>query len=414
MSYLRFLLSNPRFLSFGFALNVFVALGQTFYIALFNADIRADLDLTNGELAAIYGFATILGSLVLLATGQLIDKLDLRVFAGGTTVLVAVGCWFLSSAATPFMLFFAILAVRFSAQSLWGVCAQVSMARYFDDSRGKAAAVANTGYALGYAIFPLIGAALLTHYSWRESWHLTGWAVLLGILPLMMFQLWGHGRRHAVYLEKLAHLERNERPGEESQWDLKAVLLDVRFWLLQPSMLVVPSVIFSIQFHQVFIAGAKGWTISQFASGYSVYAVTSLVAMLSGGVLVDKVGSLKLVSWSLWPLVPALVVLFGIDHPTAIALVMAFCGLTFGFSLILMVTIWAEFYGTKHMGAIRSFNVFLNVSVASGVMVVTGWLIDRNVSVEGMAAGGIALVLLSLILLHFVHKWPARQTRRGM
>ena len=408
MSYLTFLLSSPRFLSFGFAHNVFLALGQTFYIALFNADIRSDLDLTNGELAAVYGFATILGSVILLLTGQLIDKLDLRLFAGGTTILVALGCWFLSSATTPLMLFFAILAVRFSAQSLWGVCAQVSMARYFDADRGKAAAVANTGYALGYAIFPLIGAWLLSHYSWRESWEVTGWAVLVGVFPLILFQLWGHGRRHAVYVEKISLLEQKERPGEESQWTLKAVLSDRRFWLLQPSMLVVPSVIFSIQFHQVFIAEDKGWTISQFASGYSVYAAASLVAMLAGGVLVDRVGSLKLVSWSLWPLIPALGVLWGLNHVFAIPLIMAFCGVTFGLALILFVTIWAEFYGTKHMGAIRSFNVFLNVSVASGVMVVTGWLIDRNVSVAVMAAGGVILVLLSLVLLHFVHKRPAR------
>lgn len=57
MNYLRFLLSDPRLLSFGFTLNVFIALGQTFYISLFNADIRAELDLTNGELAAVYGSA---------------------------------------------------------------------------------------------------------------------------------------------------------------------------------------------------------------------------------------------------------------------------------------------------------------------------------------------------------------------
>jgi hypothetical protein len=70
----------------------------------------------------------------------------------------------------------------------------------------------------------------------------------------------------------------------------------------------------------------------------------------------------------------------------------------------LFVTIWAEFYGTKHMGAIRSFNVFMNVSVASAVMVLTGWLIDRGTSVAQMAAGGIVVVLLSLLLLYFVRR----------
>jgi MFS family permease len=404
MNYLRFLLSDPRLLSFGFTLNVFIALGQTFYISLFNADIRAELDLTNGELAAVYGSATIVGSVILLVVGRLIDKVDLRAFAGATTVMVAFGCWFLANVTTPFMLFLAMLAVRFSAQSLWGVCAQVSMARYFDETRGKAAAVANTGYALGYAVFPLIGASLLAVFGWREAWTYTSLAVLIFILPLIALQLWGHGKRHAAYEARLKQLSEADGATAGLQWPLGKVLRDIRFWLIQPSMLAVPSVIFSIQFHQVFLADAKGWSITAFAGGYTVYSLVSLVAMLVSGAMVDRVGSLRLVSISIWPLIPALLVLVFVDHPIGIVLLMMCTGMTFGVGLILFVTIWAEFYGTKHMGAIRSFNVFMNVSVASAVMVLTGWLIDRGTSVAQMAAGGIVVVLLSLLLLYFVRR----------
>ena len=186
MDYLRFLASNPRFLSFGFGLNVFLALGQTFYVSLYNTEIRDALSLSHGELAGVYGTATIVGSVCVLLLGRLLDRVDLRVFTGATTIAVAIGCWVFAQATTIVGLFIGILIVRFTAQGLWGTSAQVSMARYFEAERGKAAAVANTGYALGFAIFPLIGAWLIATYDWRTAWTLSGWFVVLVILPLIM------------------------------------------------------------------------------------------------------------------------------------------------------------------------------------------------------------------------------------
>jgi sugar phosphate permease len=397
MGYFRFLAANPLFLSFGFGLNVFVALGQTFYVSLYNTEIRTALSLTHGELAALYGTATILGSVGLLGTGRLLDRVDLRWFTAATTVLVAIGCWLFAAATTVTAFFFAVLAVRFSAQGLWGVCAQVSMARYFDDDRGKAAAVANTGYALGYAIFPLVGAWLLLTFGWRDAWSLTGWVVLLVILPITMVQLWGHGKRHLVYEEKLASLADGSAGSKIHQWTLAEVFKDSRFWLLQPAMLAVPSVVFSIQFHQLYLVEMKSWSLTAFASGYAVYSGASLLAGFAGGALIDRIGSQRLIGFFLWPLIPALMLLAFLDSPLIIPLLMALTGLTFGLSLVVFVTVWAELYGTQHMGAIRSFNIFLNVSVASAVMVLTGWLIDQNVTLEAMCWGGVVCVGVALV-----------------
>ncbi len=396
MGYLRFLLAHPRFLSFGFGLNVFVALGQTFYVSLYNGEVRAALGLSHGELAALYGTATIVGSVCLLATGRLLDRVDLRWFTVATTIFVAVGCWLFSIATTITGLFIAVFAVRFAAQGLWGVCAQVSMARYFDADRGKAAAVSNAGYAMGFAIFPLIGAWLLTTYGWREAWALSAWFVIIVVLPLTMFQLWGHGKRHKAYEEKLAGLANEKTGSPVRQWTLKEVLTDARFWLLQPAMLTVPAIVFSIQFHQLYLVEYRGWALTSFAGGYAVYSAVSLLGTLIAGSMIDRHGSYRVITLYLWPLVPALLVLAFISSAVAIPILMALTGLTFGMGLVVFVTIWAEMYGTKNMGAIRSFNIFLNVSLASTVMVLTGSLIDSGVSIEAMSYGGVCIVVLAL------------------
>ena len=88
---------------------------------------------------------------------------------------------------------------------------------------------------------------------------------------------------------------------------------------------------------------------------------------------------------------------------------MALTGLTFGLSLVVYVTIWAELYGTKHMGAIRSFNIFFNVTVASGAMVLTGWLIDQGATITEMSSGGIIFAVLSLVCLEVANRLPKRR-----
>ncbi len=399
MGYLRFLAANPLFLSFGFGLNVFVALGQTFYFSLFNADIQATLGLTHGELAGIYGTATIVGSVGVFYLGRLLDQVDLRLFVCMTTIAVAIGCWAFAAATTLPAIFGGILLIRLTAQGLWGTTVQVSMARYFDAERGKAAAVANTGYALGFAVFPLIGAWLIAEFDWRTAWRLTGAFVLLVILPIIVIQLRGHGDRHRRYEARLEALAVGPSESRVRQWTLGEVLGDARFWLIQPAMVVVPSIIFSIQFHQLYIVTVRGWDLTAFAGGYSLYAAVSLAATLAGGILVDRFGSRRLISGYLWPLIPAMIVLGQVEHPAAIPVLMTLTGLVFGFGLVVFVTLWAELYGTKFMGAIRSFNVFFNVMCASLVMVITGWLIDIGVTITAMCNGGMLLVAISLLLL---------------
>ena len=58
MSYLVFVLGNPRFLAFGFLLTWFSSFGHTFVIALFGADIRAEFGLSHGGFGLVYSLAT--------------------------------------------------------------------------------------------------------------------------------------------------------------------------------------------------------------------------------------------------------------------------------------------------------------------------------------------------------------------
>ena len=166
-AWIAFLRGNARFLSFGVTINMCLAVGQTYFVSLFNTDIQRDLGLNHGQMASLYGAATIIGSLGIAPAGKLLDAMDLRLFMGVVLLCTSASCFGMAEATSVPLLFLGMVGVRFFAGTVLGVSAQATMARYFDAHRGRAAAVANMGYTASYAIFPFLATALVQAWGWR-------------------------------------------------------------------------------------------------------------------------------------------------------------------------------------------------------------------------------------------------------
>src|SRR3546814_2905485 len=82
MRYLDFLIANGRFLAFGFLMTFASSFGQTFYVSLFGAGIRAEFALDNATFGAMFSGATVASAILLVWLGRLIDRVDLRLYAG--------------------------------------------------------------------------------------------------------------------------------------------------------------------------------------------------------------------------------------------------------------------------------------------------------------------------------------------
>ena len=62
----NFFLNDPNLLVYGFAMVFFASFGQTFYIALFNDDIRNLYKITDGEFGLVYAIATLVSSFLFI------------------------------------------------------------------------------------------------------------------------------------------------------------------------------------------------------------------------------------------------------------------------------------------------------------------------------------------------------------
>ena len=89
---ISFFLSQTRLLLFSFSIIYFASFGQTFFISIFNPNIRNFFNLSNGEFGFLYSLATIASSIVLIWFGKLVDSMDLRIYTLINSIGLALAC----------------------------------------------------------------------------------------------------------------------------------------------------------------------------------------------------------------------------------------------------------------------------------------------------------------------------------
>jgi MFS family permease len=400
--YLAFVITHRRFLAFGVAMAFFSSFGQTFFVALFGGEIREAFGLSHTRWGLLYSLATLASGTLLIKVGRTIDHVDLRAYSSAVCGGLVVACLLMAAVVHPLMLLPAIFMVRLSGQGLLSHTAMTSMARYFDEGRGKAMSIAALGFPLGEAAVPLITVMAINALGWRQTW-LTLAAVLAAVLiPLSLWLLRGHTRRHAQYMERLAaelspgsgrasHAGAEE--AESRQWARRDVLRDRRFYLILPAVIAPAFIVTGIFFHQVHLVEAKAWDLKWFAACFVAFASAQLPASLLSGPLVDRLGATTLFRWYLAPLGLALLVLASSDHPAAALVFMVLAGATSGLGGTVVGSLWPELYGTLHLGAIRAMITALMVYSTAVSPFSMGWLIDLGVSMETIA---LACVIFSV------------------
>jgi MFS family permease len=332
----------------------------------------------------LFGLATVAAGAALMVVGRLIDRLDLRLYAALVCIWMAGAALLTSAAANVALLGLGIFALRLGGQGLMTGTAAVSMARYFPERRGTAISIVSLGATVGLSAFPTIGVALLASIGWRLGYLSVGVVYAIGLVPLVLWLLKGHSERHRRYLDY--HRSGGEgamrrTPGNS----LAEALRDARFYLILP-MLTAPSYILTgFVFMQVFIVDQKGWSIQMYAAGFVGLAAASLLFSMILGPIVDRVGALRVMPFILAPLAVGLPLLALFDHPL-IAWIFLFCmGATLGGNFTVFGAIWAELWGTRHLGAIRSVGQALMVFSTALAPWTFGLMADGGMTVAALA-----------------------------
>jgi MFS family permease len=400
---LRLIRSEWQLLLFGFLMTFWSSPGQTFLISLFSGEIRAELDLSDGEFAGIYSLATLASAILVIWSGALVDRIDLKKLSLWVVFGLAAGCGLMSISDSVLSLLLSLFVLRQLGQGLMFIISSTAMVRYIDAHKGKASALASIGYAVSEAVMPGLLVALLLWVGWRQSWQVAAVLLIIFMVPAILYLLRDHRQRHSNYLIRLDDDGRDDSNGSgrtyrRRQWTRAEVLRDRYFYLFAPGLMSQPLMFTGFIFHQVHLVESKGWPLLGWATLFSLYAVVSVATKLVCGPLIDRFGAIRMIPLVALPMGLGLVILALADSLAWGGVFLVLTGITVGFQSTAVAPFWSEMYGSRHLGAIKSLGAAAMVFCTALSPVVIGWQIDLGVSMETLAMAAAVYVFLTSAL----------------
>jgi MFS family permease len=397
MIYLAFVRSNLRFLCFGVLLTASASFGQTFFIALYMGEARATFGLGHGDIGNLYLAGTLMSGFTMIWLGRLVDVMALRAVAMTVTAGLALGCVVMAWTPAAWTMAVAFFLLRLFGQGMMTHTAITGTARHFEADRGKAVGIVSSGQPLAESVLPIIAVALTAAIGWRWSWAVyTGLLVLVAV-PAIYALLAAHGAARPS-----RHGQGLGRPREVAghQWTRTEVLRDLRFYLLVPAVLAPAYVSTGLIFHQAHTAEVRGWSLTWIATCFVGYAVAKGVATFLLGPVVDRWTARRVARLVPLPLALSAAVLAGLTHEIGAFIYLATLGAASGASQTAMNAMWAEMYGTRHLGSIRAMAFSLSVTATAIAPASMGWWIDAGAGIEAIAWGCVIYTLIATLPLN--------------
>ena len=388
----KFFLHDPNLLVYGFVMVFFASFGQTFYIALFNDDILNIYKITDGEFGLVYAIATLVSSFLFINFAKLIDKIDLRFYSIVIIFGLAIACtgfYFIFD--NIFHLFIILFLLRFFGQGAMMHAGTTSMARYFSVDRGKAISFATLGGMLAIIFFPKIVVYLNSYLDFKTLWILTT-IILLILIPIVFLILYNQKNRDLVLTNTIDNDKLNKN------WTIAEILRDRVFFIYFPLAASFPFIGTGLMFHQIYIFDSKGWAMQMLGNGYILFGLFSILGLLIGGPLIDKINTKKAIPYVLTPLLICIIVLFFFDNYWSFVVYMSLFGFNLGLSAPFMGSLWAELYGVKSIGTAKALLHAVAVFASALSPVVFGYAIDWGYGISFIILISSIMIVVSSIL----------------
>lgn len=397
MGSFAFLRDNLRFLSAGVLLTLNSSFGQTFFISIFAAQIMTDFGLSPGEWGLLYTIGTTASAVVMFWAGALTDRFRARALACLVMPGLALTCIAMGANRSVLGLVLIVFCLRFFGQGMMFQLASVSMARWFSRKRGLALSVSAMGFWFGQAAIPVFFAFLLLQLDWHFLWYISAVFVFL-CFPVLLWLLSQERTPQALSKEE-------QSTGMHGRhWTRLEVIRSSFFWMLVPLLLGPPAWGTALFFQQVHIAEVKNWPLVEYLALIPVMTAVSVAVTLVTGALVDRFGSGRLLQVFPASWIAGFLLLASADTLFVAAAAFLIFGIATGMQATLITAFWAEYFGTRHIGAIKATSASLMVFGSAIGPGISGFFIDLGYVFPTQMY---AISLYFLVALAFV--WAAVQ-----
>ena len=385
-----FFFHDPKLLIYGFLIIFFASYGQTFFIALFNDDIKNLYSLTDGQFGLVYALSTTLSSLLLINFAKLIDFIDLRIYSFLVTLGLFIPClaiYFLPP--SVIYLFFIIFALRFFGQGAMNHAGITTMTRYFGKDRGKAISIGNLGGMIGVMFLPFLVVYLNNYFNFKEIWLLCSLSLLI-FLPVLYFTLNNQSSRQEKFKESINK--------DSKKWKTIDVIKNKQFLIYLPITTAFSFIGTGLMFHQIFIFTQKGWTVEMLGTGFIFLGGFSIFGLLLGGPLIDLLNPKKAILFILFPIFFGLLILIWLDSFFFLVVYMSLYGFNLGITAPFIGSLWAELFGLESLGTVKALFHAIGVLASALSPVIFGYIIDWGFGIGLIAFVSLLIIIVATIL----------------
>ena len=339
--------------------------GQTLGVSVFLDRIIVDLGVSRSLVSALYTVGTLTGAFALPFVGRFLDRRGPRAVVIVVAALFALACGYMGLVRNVAMLLVGFVLIRGLGQGSLSLVSQHVVNLWFVRRRGLAVGITGLGMAAATALFPTLIEHLIDGVGWRAAYALLGALVAVTILPAGA--AFFRARPEHFGLEPDGRAAGGMRLGpapREVNHSADAARATRTFWLFVSGDVLISALGTGLVFHHYAIMADGGLGRLAAAAVFVPFGAVTAGANLTTGYLMDRVPPRVLLSAMLLAQVAALA-LAAVIHPGLALVYGVVLGTMMGMKGSISGSVYAYYFGRRHLGAIKGFASTLSVAGAA-------------------------------------------------
>jgi len=359
--------------------------GQTYGVSVFNPSLLETLGISLSALTGAYMVGTLLASLPQSYIGSLMDRFGIRWVMTAVVVLLGGACLFFSTVNSLWTLVLGFFLLRLLGQGGLSLLAGNIPAMWFREKLGTVTGIVSGGFSISMAVIPAFFLTLIIRLGWRAAYARLGvlvWIIMLPLLILIFRNNPGEVKQQIDGTNESDGTVGKQNTFGQNSLDLKTARKTPAFWILLINVSLWAMIVTAIFFNLLSIFGSQGITSSVAAATYTTYAAASLITQIIAGPIANR-GPLQYLLLGCMSALAAGVVVLTLATSTWLAHSYAvLLGISTGLISLVGGTMFARYFGRKHLGKLRGSVITAQVASSSLGPFITGMIFDLTGSFQ--------------------------------
>ena len=387
-----------------------VVIGAMFAYGVFFRELEAEFGWSRATISGASSLAFVVMGVLAIVAGKLNDQIGPRLLITASALCFGVGYAAMSRLEAPWELFLFYGLLAGIGYSTHDVVTLSTITRWFVRRRGAMTGVVKVGTGVGQLLVPVIAAALIAAFGWRNAVFIIGVASAL-ILVVVAQLMRRDPRSIGQHPDGVANEDvRVPMGGRETGMSVAEAAGTRQFWILCAAQLTIFFCLMTVMIHIVPHATDLGVAPAVAATILSTIGGVSIAGRLTIGTLVDRLGGRRSLGICFVILLASFVWLQSAESTWMLFLFAAVYGFAHGGFFTVMSPTLAEFFGTGSHGVIFGIVLFSGTVGGAAGPLLAGTLFDTTGSYELVFLILAGFCLLGLILTAALGPMKSRAT----